>query len=88
MSPPTTEPPSSKRTEGARLLTKWIKENGGNFAKFAYDAGIERIQVLRVIHGKRWQRITVDFALAVREATGGKIPIESWRSSTARLVRK
>jgi hypothetical protein len=88
MSPTVDTPPPDKKTEGARLLTKWIKENGGSYAKFAFDAGVERIQVLRVIHGKRWQRITVDFALAVREATGGAISIESWRSSTARLVRK
>lgn len=87
MSPAPVEEKPSRRTEGARLLKRYIDETKDNVSAFATRAGLKRLVVMRVIAGERWGRITVDFALRVREATKGLIPVEAWRSETARKVR-
>lgn len=87
MPPTPSEGPKDRQTRGALLLSRFLKKNGFSHDAFAKIAGLDRVQITRALGGKRWARISVDFAIAVRDATKGLIPIEAWRSETARAVR-
>lgn len=71
-------------TEGARLLRAYLKANRISVPKFCEDHGLDRIQVQRVLNGERWQRISVNFAMDIRKATGGRISLDKWNADTAR----
>ena len=52
-------------------------------AAFARHAGVTRITLHKVLTGERWQYITVDFALAVCDASNGEIEPSDFHSLTA-----
>lgn len=70
------------KTEGSLLLRKWLQAKNMSLAAFAAKSGIPRMNITRVVSGETWRRITVDFAVAVHKATGGRVPVEAWRSGT------
>lgn len=73
-------------TDGARALRAYLTANNLSVSAFCAQNGLDRIQVLRVLNGERWKRITVDFAHAIEDATGGAVGWAKWRSSTGRPV--
>ena len=71
-------------TEGGRRLGLWVERHyKGNLSAFSRKHGLDRATVHRAIHGDRWGRIPVDFALAVQVATKGAVRVVHWSSETA-----
>lgn len=73
--------------EGVSLFLAHLAELGVSQTAFCDEKGIDRITVQRIVNGER-QRITVDFAMKMRDATGGKVPVETWESPSARSRRQ
>lgn len=64
---------------GPSELRAWIERKlGGNIAKFAARAGLERAHASKIARGLM-PRISADTALRIEEATGGDVPVQSWR---------
>ncbi len=80
-----------KVSDGARKLREYLTENELSIPRFC-DAGrergleLDRIAIKRVLDGERGQRVTVDFAKAISDATGGVVAIEMWASDTLRAT--
>lgn len=70
-------------TRGATKLRDLLQRRKLTITEFAKSAGVDRIQLHRVLTGERWKHISVDFALGVRDATGGAIDVEDFASMTA-----
>lgn len=72
-------------TDAARALRAWIKRNypKGGVPRFCEEQKLDRIAVQRALNGEV-RRISVDFALAIFEATKGAIKVAGWRSSTGK----
>lgn len=70
-------------TEGGVMLERWIRTHYGSIPAFCEAKGLERIQVQRAVNGERWKRISVNFAIAIEDATGGAVPIRAWGSGRA-----
>jgi hypothetical protein len=61
----------------ARELLPWIRKNYGSIPAFCEAKNISRITLQKAIRGDL-KRIDVEFALAIKDATGGLIPVEWW----------
>jgi hypothetical protein len=72
-------------TRGAELLRSHLDAIGESIPTFCEKHRLCRIQVQRVIKGER-TRISVDFAKAIQEATGGAVPWDSWSSDTLHIA--
>jgi hypothetical protein len=70
-------------TQGARALVAYLRAKGLSISAFCEQNGLDRIQVQRAIKGAR-HRYSVDFALSVERATGGRVRVAQWSSETAR----
>lgn len=71
-------------TEGGRLLLLHIRASEErSIPVWCAKHGIDRLRVQKVINGDIWQRIGVDFAVAVERATGGAIKPEMFLAETA-----
>ncbi len=75
-----------KVSDGARKLGEYITAHHKSIYEFCAQHGLERIQVARVLKGARGQRVTVDFAKSIADATGGVVAMELWASDTMRAV--
>lgn len=73
-------------TEGGRLLEAFLERRKFSVQGFCRDHGLDRVQVLRVISGELGQRISVDFAASISDATKGVVPWRAFHSSTRRVV--
>lgn len=76
-------PAIPRLTRGAKKLRSLLQRRKLTITDFAKSAGVDRIQLHRVLTGERWKHISVDFALGVRDATGGAIDVEDFASMTA-----
>ena len=65
------------KPEASEVLLKWIRRRYGSIPKFCTAHELDRIQVQRAIRGEI-QRITVDFALDIQDATDGEVHAELW----------
>lgn len=70
-------------TRGGLKLRELLKRRKLKVTDFAKSAGVNRLSVLRVTNGERWEFISVDFALAIRDATRGAIEVEDFASITS-----
>lgn len=73
-------------SRGARKLREYLGANGLSIHKFCIEHNLDRVYIQRVLNGEQGQRVTVDFALSIKRATGGVVPMNSWRSSTLKPV--
>ena len=73
-------------TQGSRRLRAWMKREGVSLAEFCRRTGMHERTVRRAVLG-RTTVVSVDFAYAIERATGGAVPIASWRSETATELR-
>jgi DNA-binding XRE family transcriptional regulator len=62
--------------DGATLLKAWRTERGLSLAKIGEACGISRQTLYDYERGRKRPRIAQ--AMAVRDATGGAVPVESW----------
>lgn len=72
-----------KVTRGGRKIVRFMAKRNLKITELASAAGVDRLSILRSTNGERWQFISVDFALAMRDATGGYITVEDFASVTA-----
>lgn len=70
-------------TDGGRELRTYLDRIETSVPDWCEEHGIDRIQVQRVLNGERWQRIPVDFAKLIQDATTGVVRWESFLSCTA-----
>lgn len=63
----------------AKVLLEHIREEYGSIPNFCEAKNLDRFKVAKACKGEL-QRIDVDFALDVLEATGGLVKIEGWRT--------
>jgi len=64
-------------TRGAVLLRQYLNTQDLTVPEFAEKHGFCRIQLQRALKGER-KKISVDFALAIEQATNNAVPIASW----------
>ncbi len=62
---------------GARLLLEHMRQNGLSITRFAARAGLDRVRLQRLLKGKP-VRVSVEWALAIQEASDGDVPWNSW----------
>lgn len=72
-------------TAGARALVAYLARTKQSITAFCAAHDLDRVQVQRAINGER-TRISVDFARAIEEATGGAVRCQLWASNTARAA--
>jgi len=73
-------------TEGAKDLRVWLDKHGVSVPTFCEQHDLDRIEVQRCMNGER-QRIAVNFAKAIEDATGGDVKIVRWAHSAATMRR-
>lgn len=73
-------------TDGARDLRAWLDEQGIGIPKFCEMHGFDRIDVQRIMKGER-QRISVNFAFDVEDATEGAVTARRWAQSRAVMTK-
>lgn len=71
-------------TEGGRKLAALLKRRHLTVQEFCHDYGLDRAQVYRALNGTTWARVSVDFAWRISRATGGRIAMRDWCSSSAK----
>lgn len=69
-------------TLGARLLRALLKKRGITLNAFCNEKTLDYAWVHRVMTGQRGQRVSIDFAKAIFDASCGEIPLEAWSSAT------
>ncbi len=67
----------AKGSLAAEKLLEHIREHFGTIPKFCDEQGLDRLKVQKAIKGEL-VRIDVQFAVSVRDATGGVVDIEDW----------
>ena len=75
--------PDRRLTRGAIKVKKLMASRKMGTSAFAKAAGVHRVTLHKVIAGERWQHVSVDFAISMREISGGKILLEDFSSVTA-----
>jgi hypothetical protein len=65
-------------TAGPAALQAYLEAEGINLNQFCNRSGLDYPQVHRLINGVRGKRVSVDFAAAVEDATGGRVPARLW----------
>jgi len=73
-------------TDGARDLRVWLDGQGIGIPKFCEQHGFDRVDVQRIMKGER-QRISVNFAFDVEDATDGEVQARRWRQSRAVMTK-
>jgi len=70
----------SNGKSGAALLNEYLSDKGEAPYAFAKRAGIDYAQLLRILRGTKGSgnRMTVNLAARIREATNGVVPTDSW----------
>lgn len=86
-------------TDGAKDLMAWLGAKSLSITRFCKENDLDRIEVQRHLKGFR-DRVPVDFAVAIRDATKGAVKVDRWghskevrqklfeRRSKSRLRRK
>jgi transcriptional regulator with XRE-family HTH domain len=69
---------------GPRLLSKYIADNGLTQDSFGSKCGILQSQVYGYMSGRC--RPGIDAAIAIEQATNGKVPARSWRKRRNRRI--
>lgn len=69
-------------TLGARQLRALLKQRGITLNAFCNEHSLDYAWVHRVITGQRGQRVSIDFAKAMFDASEGEIPLDAWSSDT------
>lgn len=67
-------------TGGADDLRAWLEVKGLSITRFCESNGLDRIEVQRHLRGLR-DRVSVDFAVSIRDATRGAVKVERWAHS-------
>ena len=69
-------------TDGANDLRAWLEARGLSITRFCEEHELDRIEVQRHLRGLR-DRVSVDFAVSVRDATKGRdeVKVERWAHS-------
>lgn len=70
--------PDESRTEGRRLLRKYLKDRGMTVWAFCRDNKFNHVSIQRLVRGERGSEITATFAVRIAQATGGAVPVEAW----------
>lgn len=75
-------------TDGARALRAYITKHfaKGGVPRFCEEHEIDRIMVQRALNGER-QRISVDLATRIEQATDGAVDATTWASWTGRVEK-
>ena len=73
-------------TAGARALLAHLRKKRLSITAFCEKHGLDRVQVQRAIKDER-HRYSVDFALSIERASGGRVRVAMWASETARAAR-
>lgn len=69
-------------TDGARQLRAYLDERGLSLLAFCKANELDYAWVYRQLSGERGQRVSVDFAKAIFDATGGVVDWRAWSSDT------
>jgi len=80
-------PPTRKVTDGGRDLREYLTLKKISVPTFCEQQGLNRIQIQRVLNGERYQRISVDLAFAIEDATRGGVKARRFLSRTAQLPK-
>lgn len=67
-------------TGGAEDLRAWLDARGLSITRFCDEHDLDRIEVQRHLRGLR-DRVSVDFAVSIRDATKGSVKVERWAHS-------
>ena len=67
-----------ERWRGSVLLELHIRSKHRTVIAFCEATGLERTYVSRLIDGDRGNRMPVQMAVQIRDATGGDVPVDSW----------
>lgn len=59
-----------------------LAKRGITLNAFCHEKTLDYAWVHRVMTGRRGQRVSIDFAKAIFEASNGEIPLEAWSSAT------
>lgn len=73
-------------TGGAEDLRAYLDARSLSITRFCDEHELDRIEVQRHLRGLR-DRVSVDFAVSVRDATKGAVKVERW-AHTADVRRK
>lgn len=60
------------------MLKEYLVTSGQTQSSFAEKLGIARAYLSEIVAGKKVPSLALAFAIA--EATGGAVPVESWRA--------
>ena len=75
-----------KVVAGARELRRYLKKTEQSMTSFSEKNGLDRIQILRLMNGLHWKRVSVSFGLSIVKATKGAVRLESFAAETATPV--
>lgn len=67
-------------TDGALDLRAWLEARGLSITRFCEENDLDRIEVQRHLRGLR-DRVSVDFAVDIRDATKGAVKVDRWAHS-------
>jgi hypothetical protein len=80
--------PVKKITRGGRKLKALIAELSLGTTDVAKATGLDRIAIHRCLHGDYWKHISIDFGMAIRAFSKGRLALEDFSSMTATPVEK
>lgn len=75
--------PRKMITRGGRKLAELMAELNIGPSEVARATGLDRVGIYRVIRGDHYKHVSVDFALAIRSFSKGRITVEDFSSMTA-----
>jgi hypothetical protein len=73
-------------TEAARLLLEYLEAAGETLTGFANSVGVDGGHLSRII-GHPEPHVTVALAVAIRDATNGAVPLETWLAAPSTPAR-
>lgn len=73
---------STPTTAGPAALQAYLDANGLNLNQFCKRSGIDYAQAHRILNGVRGKRVSIDFAAAIEDATGGAVAERLWCQET------
>lgn len=76
----------AERSDSARALDKHLRELGTSVPAWCEKHGIDRLLVQKLLDG-RTTRGGLDALIKIRDASGGRVPLEGWAESTVRWDR-
>jgi transcriptional regulator with XRE-family HTH domain len=75
-----------KARPGCELLAEWLVRHKMSATAFAEKIGVGQSALSKILLGDR--RPSLDTALAIRDATKGAVPVDSWRIAVEPKMRQ